>query len=837
MVINENIFDDYPIDFRRIDPEDFSTFDVENSGNKKILVPDENNYINSSLQESIKFDRKNTVVVNSSVGQGKTFAIIRIVKKYYELSDDYIIFVASPFVSLVDQYEKKIIQVGIPDSSTYRYEKIGDQRFLDYTEKRVHVVTANLLLGNPGEDAFINSEAKREYLNRMSQYCEQNNKKVVFIYDELHDSTYNFKEEYIFNLWKWRNSIHKTFVLSASFSEASKIVIKYLAELTEKRILILESERKQYENPSQLFLHFDNARYYKGDNGTIEGIIRDFNNRDLEYDILTFSKNLAEALYTRDSSSGRLILDKYGEGRQLCVSDMRENQRDYRETPRNRYHPEKCNIGTNFKSGVSIEKENHAYLIVLPPSGAKDTFKNHYGIFNDGQNSIIQAIARQRITGEIHILLPSPLQIDYQSLGLENDDQLKYYKSIYEELVVDRTEDERVSKYYSFNEHLEILSDFYENELRHNLINEISYLQENRVEPLSLNFPSLNSFILRKGDSFLAKKYSFIGDNPSMFVVNSAITNQFVNCKLHSINTKPSLFFNEGRIQEQLENIIREQLTPKFFNANLIHSNDSMTYNLFRKSLFEDFKLFYISQDGSPINLKPYKNRSFETQIIALIQRMQHKSNQEFNLRYINENGTLKDYDFTRADYFSINISQARNQNLSEIEDDSIKGRIKAYKLMDYFREKVISSQETHTIHSTSETIQLLRKNIPNNFLSTQEISDFEEMKRLIFLYDDMLDNEVFPFKKSMFRGNLNSQLNYFYRRLIEDFIVTSNKRIFFDSSEQMVNKVIRVKPIPNPEINVDLLTRPNYNNAEKYEGMVSETKMFNILKDMEDNY
>lgn len=836
MEINQEIFEDFPIDFRRINPEDFPNFIIENSGNKKILVPDENNYINTSLQESINLESKNTVVVNSSVGQGKTFAIIEIVKRYYELSYDYLIFVAAPFVSLVDQYEDKIIQKGIPESSIYRYEKIGDERFLNYIEKRVHIVTANLLLGNPGEDAFINSEAKRTYLNRMSQYSEQNNKKVIFIYDELHDSTYNFKEEYIFNLWKWRNSIHKTFVLSASFSEASKIVLKYLAELTEKRILILESERKQYSEPSKLYLHFDIARHYNGNNGTIERIIRDFNNRDLEYDVLTFSKSLAESLYSGESSSGRLILDKYGEQRQLCVSDLRENQRTYRETPRNRYNAGKCNIGTNFKSGVSIEKDNHAYLIILPPIGAKDFFKNHYGIFSDGQNSIIQAFARQRISGEIHIVLPPPIRMDYESLLFDNEEQLEYYKSIYEELLFSISNVEEFPKYYSFNEHFEILSDFYENTLKQNFISEIFYLQENRSEPLSLKFPSLDTFIISKGDKFLVNKYNFMGGNPSMFVVNSAITNQFVNCRLYSINTKPTLYFNEGRIQEQLEDVIRENLTPKFFNAVLIHSNDTMSYNLFRESLFEDFKLFYVPQNESPIVLKPYKERTFETQLIAYIQRMQHIANDEFNSRYINENGTYRDYEFTRADYFLANISQARNKSLSEMEDESIRGRVKAYKLMDYFREKVISSQESHTIQSSSETINYLPKNVPDNIFNEVDISDFQEMKELLFSYDELIAKEVFPYKKSMFRGDLSSQLNYFYRRLIEDFVVTSNKRIFVDSSEQLVNKIVSVKQVPEHSITIDLLSEPDYNNAEKYEGLISETEMFNVLKSVEEN-
>ena len=77
----------------------------------------------------------------------------------------------------------------------------------------------------------------------MISNCKAQNKKVVFIYDEIHDTIHNFRQELIFNLWKWKNVIHKNFVISATFNEASKIVIEYLAELTDRKIQIIESER------------------------------------------------------------------------------------------------------------------------------------------------------------------------------------------------------------------------------------------------------------------------------------------------------------------------------------------------------------------------------------------------------------------------------------------------------------------------------------------------------------------------------------------------------------------------------------------------------------------
>ena len=58
--------------------------------------------------------------------RGKTYSIIEIVKKYHQ-ETDYIIFIASPFVSLVEQYYHKVSESGIPQESIYRYDWIGNR--------------------------------------------------------------------------------------------------------------------------------------------------------------------------------------------------------------------------------------------------------------------------------------------------------------------------------------------------------------------------------------------------------------------------------------------------------------------------------------------------------------------------------------------------------------------------------------------------------------------------------------------------------------------------------------------------------------------------------------
>lgn len=59
-------------------------------------------------------------------------------------------------------------------------------------------------------------------------------------------------------------------MLSATYNEASKIVIEYLAELTEDKIKIIESERVRFpEKQSDLYLHFNSARHYTYTNDDI----------------------------------------------------------------------------------------------------------------------------------------------------------------------------------------------------------------------------------------------------------------------------------------------------------------------------------------------------------------------------------------------------------------------------------------------------------------------------------------------------------------------------------------------------------------------------------------
>ena len=263
-------FEDYPIEFKKISKKDINTkieptIGIKNPNGfiftKHAHKESRYRFINEDLQSLIDLTTKETMVINAQVGNGKSFAIIQTIKRFYESKEnDYLIIVATPFVSLVEQYVKDIETDGkIPAEQIFNYGSLGRSK-TPYLNKKIHVVTANTLLGNPGEDSYKNSDIKRNYLNNLINNCEKSGRKVVFIYDEVHDTISNFKEEFIFNLWKWKNVIHKNFIISATFTEASFVVIEYLAELTDKKINVVEFPRIRIEsNQSKLFLHYSSS--------------------------------------------------------------------------------------------------------------------------------------------------------------------------------------------------------------------------------------------------------------------------------------------------------------------------------------------------------------------------------------------------------------------------------------------------------------------------------------------------------------------------------------------------------------------------------------------------
>ncbi len=585
MHIATQSFIDHPIEFKQINPQDFPNFETPD---KIIIEPNEDGYINDGIQTHLNLDDKNTVVINAAVGQGKSYSITNTVQRLYEEDSNNVILIASPYLSLVNQYHHKIEELFQTEDDIFRIDELEDlseEEIQSIATKRVHVVTTNLLLGNPGDKFTINSIRRRNYINDLISHCKENGKKVTIIYDEIHDAIHNFKEELVFNLWKWKEVLHKNIILSATFNEASKIVIEILAELTDSKIQIIESTRTPNpDKQSDLFLHFNKNLKYSNNDKYIFNLIEDLINNNKELDILCFSKFLADSIYKEAKKEdngegiGNLIFNKYGNEIQLCTS-QNDTEKDDKI---NRYDPEKCNIGTNFSTGISIEKEEHAMIIILPPSISNNPMNRRYGIFSNGINSIIQSLARQRTKGEIHIILSPPSRFDINTLPF-NTNQKAIFKEAYEEHQQQRESIDSI-KYKSINNQNNILERFYIETYLKNQMDSIKYIQEEDrpVEYLPLNFPTFKSFKLNKGEQHLINTTPFFGGDLSAYITYAAITNQFYNCKLIEMYSKMRFYFHENHYQ---------LLIDSYFNTYFIE--DYLTIGINIPQLFNEIFNFF----------------------------------------------------------------------------------------------------------------------------------------------------------------------------------------------------------------------------------------------------
>src|SRR5690606_31447149 len=174
---------------------------------------------------------------------------------------------------------------------------------------KIHVLTINALLGNSGDDNLFQSRKRIAYFEKLSAYCENHNKKMIWVFDEIHDGIYNFKEEFIYSLWNYQGLVHKTFIISATFNEASKEVIKYISEFTERRIKIIESKRTRIlEKQSRLHINFYSGYYVERDKNLIQLIKRLIKN-ELSFDIMVYSKKLTKNLIGRGNGNNEEVGD------------------------------------------------------------------------------------------------------------------------------------------------------------------------------------------------------------------------------------------------------------------------------------------------------------------------------------------------------------------------------------------------------------------------------------------------------------------------------------------------------------------------------------------------
>lgn len=831
-LVNEH-FNDFPIDYFKIEKEDFvlaygastenpniSDIQYQNQLSrirKNIIEPDENGRIFNSLNLVLNLDENDTTVINSSVGQGKTYSILKTVETYFNQHSDAYIFIAVPFVSLVAQYYDQIIEMGISEDNIYRYEWLDpshpNSNIDAQIARRIHIVTVNCLLGNAGENAVINSYIKRQYLQNFSRFLKgdeyiyngtpistyqisrlssedrldktkleviegKNKKKSIFIYDEIHDAIHNFKTDNIFNLWHWKDSIHKNIIISATYNDASIVVIDYLSKLTNNRIHIIDSTKKIIrENQSELYLHFNANKNYKSNDAIIMSIVEDSLERSKNIDILCYSKLLAEDI-VKDNDGVKSILERYIEPDDinLCVSELYENQREVRSmSATKKFNKFKTNIGTTFKTGVNIEKENHSYIIILPPESTKMPFKNYYGIFSGGINDLIQSLARQRIKGEIHIVLPVPERMDYDSLQGMSNEQKRYFIEAYNSVSVPSNLDDEeatsnssngfsdsVVKYKLLNTQSKIIEDKYQEFIGSILLPVISLTNNG-----TLNFPDLASFRILKGTKTINND-KFLGADLSAFITYCAFTNQFINCRLVGYNIA-IVYFDSDSIERDLENKYDDIL------ASFSLDNEFVLFKIYYSLLNHIYEGKKVYLDSKKVNKGNYKVKK------AILKILIKRENPDYfseDLPYLEVFGN----EFNHLNYLMLvlqEIYQSKRINDNRTFSDAIKN---LYKLREKIKETLLPNRQSLYLKPIEE----------NDVFEELEIDAKQLLIELAEQYPLFLESKTFSelmkksnddIKKSLYSylsstiGRFNKSRKY----LFSDFKVRKLESNIFD--------------------------------------------------------
>ena len=520
------------IEYKPVDPKVFS--DAGYKVFKTELSCNEDGFLTEAIVKAINLGLPSTDILNVATGTGKTTAIHQLVKKILDTDSRAIVIMATPFISLVDKDRESLIgkySIDIQSITDYNYlqkdfDTLSSAGMLSHhlestyiKDKRIHILTINALLRNPGETAFDQKFIKTDYLNLLIAYCKKRDYKVYLIIDEIHASIHNFKNELIHYLTMWKTVIHKVIISTATFTEPVYIAAKHLAYSTNDVVNIYESKRIKNKEISQADILFYPEKYKKSDLSTLCEFLQNWIERNKtensKYHILCYSKSLSEGLKTHSYFDEAILVTSSTKAK---FNDMNNN------------------IGTNFGTGIGIEEVGHLYIVIFPCKYSEYTVKGEDGIFNDGLPSILQSVARLRKKGRILFVIP-PLKkiIDttksrdlIKIIGIPEDIKFKVNKTEPVEFFI--KEDFISDEVVKLNKRLKRNKEKVEKEL--------AYYEEhkgNSVKRPEIQFPSPSTFILNRGQEYIKSVNFKSGKYITPYIIWAALHDQFINCSLDKI--------------------------------------------------------------------------------------------------------------------------------------------------------------------------------------------------------------------------------------------------------------------------------------------------------------
>ena len=526
-----------PIEYKKVEAKYFndSGFTAD-----EIQFSFSGKYIKDDFLKKLNKIKNDTTVINIGTGDGKSYVAHYLINQYAELG--FIVMVASPFIVLTnrDFYElKNVINENI---KIVNYGELSSLNVSEYVQADIHCITINSLLGNPGGDSDNplkeQSEIKKRYLNELKDQCVKDNRKVVFFFDEIHSGIANFKLNFIHNLYRWSNITFKAFVFSATFTEASNVVLGYIAGLTDKKLAIYNCERRKFPQQANLHINITQKRYTSKDISSLNYIMKIVKEALIKKDkvnILIATQSLVHALTSPDSKEP---LTEY-----LC--SLEPNilvGKKQNSAQKGRFDPDRINIGTTFNTGVSINDPNSTFIIITPLFIGQDAQKLA-SIFMEGAPTIIQAFARVRNGGNIHVFMNKPTHLVNGRYQISKPDFLK---------------DTRNARYINSNKQSEIVEYSYKANNEH-----IRMLGETaNIEMDKLFFRTRQDFILSRSQYELASNFEIFGKKVNPFILWAGFTDQFTNCTLRTINLINEPTEKVEVEEETITSDLKELLSP-----------------------------------------------------------------------------------------------------------------------------------------------------------------------------------------------------------------------------------------------------------------------------------
>lgn len=497
-------------------------------------------YISLTTLQTQGFDplQKDTTIFNLQTNSGKSTLIYDLVSLYTQ--HGYKVILCSPFTRLVQKDEEALTKKGIRFTS---YRDLQHDQF-DGTLKNpklhnpVQIMTIHCLLGYPGRDEIEQGVEKKGYMEDL--FRAWRGEKVVIIMDEIHETTEPFSTEYIPNLMKWRGVTQKVIISSATFSPAAVGISMLLSLLVNNKVTLIEGDRFQLQptSVSDIQLHIVEKEYMASNLESLHFLVP-------LIDRAHSAKKKVNIILPYRSMVNAVVLKTNMDPLAQSIRKLKPAVIDGRS--KDSYDDQRNNVGTAFKTGVNITSSDCLMIVVLPYKKHKKPLEvNSYGVFTDGNQTIVQMLGRLRKKGAIHVIMgPVDEHLSSTSLHTVTKELTSFKPTSYE------------TQNYTFNNILDELSKKMADPVTAATGKYVTGSSKRHHSSQVLSaFPTLENLLVSIGSKAAFKKYTF-GKDLYPLTLWMALHDQFCQAKLSAIHV-----YRSSVKLDQLEN-------PVIFVQNL----------------------------------------------------------------------------------------------------------------------------------------------------------------------------------------------------------------------------------------------------------------------------